>query len=61
MSFAVFRSMLLSLVRDRAALAMSFLLPALFFLIFADRNLVCIVYANIGRLQNRITKKTVTI
>jgi ABC-2 type transport system permease protein len=35
MSRAVFRAMLLGLVRDRAALAMSFLLPALFFLIFA--------------------------
>jgi ABC-2 type transport system permease protein len=35
MSLAVFRAMLLGLVRDRAALAMSFLLPALFFLIFA--------------------------
>jgi ABC-2 type transport system permease protein len=35
MSAAVFRAMLLGLVRDRAALAMSFLLPALFFLIFA--------------------------
>jgi ABC-2 type transport system permease protein len=35
MSGAVFRAMLLGLVRDRAALAMSFLLPAVFFLIFA--------------------------
>jgi ABC-2 type transport system permease protein len=35
MSLAVFRAMLLTLLRDRAALAMSFLLPALFFLIFA--------------------------
>jgi ABC-2 type transport system permease protein len=35
MSGAVFRAMLLGLVRDRAALAMSFLLPAAFFLIFA--------------------------
>jgi ABC-2 type transport system permease protein len=34
-SGAVFRAMLLGLVRDRAALAMSFLLPAVFFLIFA--------------------------
>jgi len=35
MSLAVFRSMMLALIRDRAALAMSFLLPAVFFLIFA--------------------------
>ena len=35
MSRAVFRAMLLGLVRDRAALAMSFLLPVVFFLIFA--------------------------
>ncbi len=35
MSGAVFRAMLLGLVRDRAALAMSFVLPAAFFLIFA--------------------------
>ena len=35
MSGAVFRAMLLGLVRDRAALAMSFLLPVVFFLIFA--------------------------
>ena len=35
MSLAVFRTMLLGLVRDRAALAMSFVLPAVFFLIFA--------------------------
>ncbi|MGD9253181.1 MAG: ABC transporter permease [Holophagae bacterium] len=35
MSLAVFRAMLISLVRDRAALAMSFILPVLFFLIFA--------------------------
>lgn len=35
MSAAVFRAMLLGLVRDRAALAMSFLLPSVFFLIFA--------------------------
>jgi ABC-2 type transport system permease protein len=34
-SGAVFRTMLLGLVRDRAALAMSFVLPAIFFLIFA--------------------------
>jgi ABC-2 type transport system permease protein len=35
MTLAVFRAMLLGLIRDRAALAMSFLLPVLFFLIFA--------------------------
>ena len=35
MSGAVFRAMLLGLVRDRAALAMTFLLPAIFFVIFA--------------------------
>lgn len=35
MSGAVFRAMLLSLVRDRAALAMGFLLPAVVFVIFA--------------------------
>jgi ABC-2 type transport system permease protein len=35
MIWAVFRAMLLGLVRDRAALAMSFILPVLFFLIFA--------------------------
>jgi len=34
-SAAVFRAMLLGLVRDRAALAMSFLLPSVFFMIFA--------------------------
>jgi ABC-2 type transport system permease protein len=34
-TLAVFRAMLIGLVRDRAALAMSFLLPAIFFLIFA--------------------------
>jgi len=35
MTGAVFRAMLIGLVRDRAALAMSFVLPAVFFLIFA--------------------------
>lgn len=35
MSAAIFRIMLLRLVRDRGALVMSFLLPAIFFLIFA--------------------------
>ncbi len=35
MSGAVFRAMVLGLVRDRAALAMTFVLPALFFVIFA--------------------------
>jgi ABC-2 type transport system permease protein len=35
MSTAVFRAMLLGLLRDRAALAMSFILPGLVFLIFA--------------------------
>ncbi len=35
MTGAVVRVMLLGLLRDRAALAMSFLLPAIFFLIFA--------------------------
>jgi ABC-2 type transport system permease protein len=35
MSGVVFRSMLLGLVRDRGALAMTFLLPAIFFVIFA--------------------------
>jgi ABC-2 type transport system permease protein len=35
MTRAVFRAMVLSLIRDRAALAMTFVLPALFFLIFA--------------------------
>ena len=35
MSAAVFRAMLLSLLRDRAALAMSFILPGVVFLIFA--------------------------
>ena len=35
MSLSVFRAMLLGLIRDRAALAMSFVLPAVFFLIFA--------------------------
>ena len=35
MSGAVFRAMLLGLLRDRAALAMSFLLPCVFFMIFA--------------------------
>ncbi len=35
MSAAIFRVMLLRLLRDRGALAMSFLLPAVFFLIFA--------------------------
>lgn len=35
MSLAVFRAMALGLLRDRAALAMSFVLPAVFFLIFA--------------------------
>lgn len=35
MSLAVFRAMLLGLLRDRTALAMSFALPAIFFLIFA--------------------------
>ena len=33
MSAAVFRTMLLGLIRDRAALAMSFVLPAVFFLV----------------------------
>ncbi len=36
MSAAVFRTMLLGLVRDRQALAMSFVLPAVFFVIFAS-------------------------
>jgi ABC-2 type transport system permease protein len=35
MSGVVFRAMLLGLVRDRAALAMTFILPAIFFLVFA--------------------------
>ncbi len=35
MSGVVFRAMLLALVRDRGALAMTFLLPAVFFVIFA--------------------------
>ena len=35
MSLATFRAMVLGLARDRAALAMTFVLPALFFLIFA--------------------------
>lgn len=35
MTVAVFRAMLTGLVRDRAALAMGFVLPAIFFLIFA--------------------------
>ena len=35
MSGAVFRAMLLGLVRDRAALAMTFVLPTIFFWIFA--------------------------
>jgi ABC-2 type transport system permease protein len=35
MSLAVFRAMALGLIRDRAALSMTFILPALFFLIFA--------------------------
>ncbi len=35
MTLAVFRAMVLGLTRDRAALAMTFVLPALFFLIFA--------------------------
>ncbi len=35
MTWAVFRTMISGLARDRAALAMSFLLPAVFFLIFA--------------------------
>lgn len=35
MSLAVFRAMWLGLLRDRAALAMSFVLPVVFFLIFA--------------------------
>jgi ABC-2 type transport system permease protein len=36
MSGVVFRAMVLGLVRDRAALAMTFLLPAIFFVIFAS-------------------------
>lgn len=36
MSGAVFRIMLLGLLRDRGALAMSFILPAAFFLVFAE-------------------------
>lgn len=35
MSIAVFQAMLLSLIRDRGALAMSFLLPGIVFVIFA--------------------------
>ena len=35
MSLAVFRAMLLSFVRDRGALVMSFVLPLAFFLVFA--------------------------
>lgn len=35
MSGVVFRAMLLGLVRDRAALAMTFILPAIFFMTFA--------------------------
>ena len=34
MSGVVFRTMVLGLLRDRAALAMTFLLPAIFFVIF---------------------------
>lgn len=36
MSWAVFRVMLLGLIRDRGALAMTFLVPAVFFLVFAS-------------------------
>ncbi|UCD25298.1 MAG: ABC transporter permease, partial [Gemmatimonadota bacterium] len=36
MSTAIFRVMLLGLLRDRGALAMSFVVPAVFFLIFAS-------------------------
>lgn len=36
MSLAVFRIMLLGLVRDRGALTMTFLVPAVFFLVFAS-------------------------
>ena len=35
MSAAIFRAMLLGFLRDRAALAMAFVLPVLFFLVFA--------------------------
>ena len=36
MSWAVFRVMLLGLIRDRGALTMTFLVPAVFFLVFAS-------------------------
>jgi ABC-2 type transport system permease protein len=36
MSWAVFRVMLLGLIRDRGALAMTFLVPSVFFLVFAS-------------------------
>ena len=36
MSFAIFRAMLLGLLRDRGALLMSFFLPAVFFVIMAE-------------------------
>ena len=36
MSAAIFRAMLLGLLRDRGALLMSFFLPAVFFLIMAE-------------------------
>ena len=40
MSWAVFRVMLLGLIRDRGALAMTFLVPAVFFLVFVQLLLV---------------------
>ena len=36
MSFAILRAMWLGLVRDRGALLMSFVLPAVFFVIMAE-------------------------
>jgi ABC-2 type transport system permease protein len=48
-SGAVFRTMLLGLVRDRGALAMSFVLPAVFFLIFA------VIFAGAGGEELRLT------
>jgi ABC-2 type transport system permease protein len=48
-SAAVFRAMLLAFVRDRAALVMSFVLPVVFFLVFAA------IFAGTGGDQMRLT------
>jgi ABC-2 type transport system permease protein len=63
MSFAIFRVMLLGLIRDRGALAMAFLLPPLIYLIFASifagaaGDELQLRIAVLDEVQNPVTKR----